>query len=135
MITRRKFLGMLAALPAITALAGSGLRLPKREDIESDFDTANLKYETHERFVGGWTDPRGIFGNSLGVDSALSDKSLEDMLKHMREGIDKPPYYALQPTKIYVSPEHHRLAHDILNRRYGWLERLLLRLMPADVMN
>ena len=31
--------------------------------IDNDFDTENAKYKASERYVFGWTDPRGIFGS------------------------------------------------------------------------
>lgn len=62
MVTRRLFLGMLAALPVITALAGAGLRLPRREDIDGDFDIAALRYKATERYSNSFTDWRGLYG-------------------------------------------------------------------------
>ena len=31
--------------------------------IDNDFDTENAKYKASERYVFGWTDPRGVFGS------------------------------------------------------------------------
>lgn len=40
MVSRRSFLGILAGLPAMSALAGAGLRLPRREEVAVTLDTA-----------------------------------------------------------------------------------------------
>ena len=29
---------------------------------DTDFDSENVKFKATERFVVGWTDPRGMFG-------------------------------------------------------------------------
>lgn len=69
MVTRRKFLGALAGITAVTALAGAGLRVPKREDIEvdsalsHDFSTENLRYKATERFSHAVTDWRSVYGS------------------------------------------------------------------------
>ena len=31
--------------------------------IDNDFDTENAKYKATERYVFGWTDPRGCYGS------------------------------------------------------------------------
>lgn len=67
MVSRRGFLGMLAALPAITALAGAGILLPKRPDElvpETDFSISELRYKATERYSAGFTDWRGVFGST-----------------------------------------------------------------------
>jgi hypothetical protein len=34
-----------------------------RTSMEGDFDTGNVRYKARERYVFGWSDPRGIFGS------------------------------------------------------------------------
>jgi len=45
-----------------------GMRHYEREAIsfseDNDFDTKNLKYNCYERYVFGWTDPRGLYGSA-----------------------------------------------------------------------
>ena len=38
-------------------------RTPIRTSMEGDFDTGNVRYKARERYVFGWSDPRGIFGS------------------------------------------------------------------------
>jgi phage major head subunit gpT-like protein len=44
-----------------------GLKHYQRRDLEvsddTDFDSENMKFKISERYVFGWTDPRGIFGS------------------------------------------------------------------------
>jgi hypothetical protein len=124
---------MLAVLPAMTALAGSGLRLKPWEAItdDGDFDTAALRYKCTERYSEGFTDWRGVFGNdSIYIDTPLSEKSLEDMLKQMRDFTEHPPEWALKPTKLIVDPKHYELATRILTERPPLWQRLWWRLTP-----
>jgi hypothetical protein len=101
---RRAFLKAFAALPAITALAGPALCLPKR-DLEwfdrnfghrmaGDFDTANLRYKSTERF-----------SNVLTEASVLSEDALEqlciDIAKHVDE---RGVRIAFKPTKVIFPP-------------------------------
>lgn len=130
MVSRRKFLGMLAALPAITALAGSALRLPPRKEMDGDFDTANLRYKASERYSEAWTSAN--FSNQLSTRADLSEKSLDDMLKQMRQFIEHPPPFAVRPTKVIVHPDMYEAAHYALTHRPTLLERFLWRLFPVD---
>ena len=38
-------------------------RRPLQFTIDNDFDTENAKFKATERYVFGWTDPRGIYGS------------------------------------------------------------------------
>jgi len=38
-------------------------RTAVRTSMEGDFDTGNVRYKARERYVFGWSDPRGIFGS------------------------------------------------------------------------
>jgi hypothetical protein len=38
------------------------VRAPIKTAIEGDFDTGNVRFKARERYVFGWSDPRGIFG-------------------------------------------------------------------------
>lgn len=38
-------------------------RVPRKESMEGDFDTGNVRYKSRERFSCGWTDPLGLFGS------------------------------------------------------------------------
>lgn len=48
--------------------ATRGTKLFQRTSAEfaqdNDFDTSNLKYKAYERYVAGWTDPRGVYGSA-----------------------------------------------------------------------
>ena len=39
-------------------------RSPIRTSMEGDFDTGNVRYKARERYVFGFSDPRGIFGSN-----------------------------------------------------------------------
>ena len=39
------------------------VRSPIKTSIEGDFDTGNVRYKARERYVFGFSDPRGIFGS------------------------------------------------------------------------
>ena len=47
--------------------AGDGLKHMRRtgvkRGVEGDFETGNMRYKARERYVFGWTDPRGAFGS------------------------------------------------------------------------
>jgi hypothetical protein len=34
--------------------------------VEGDFETGNMRYKARERYINGWTDPRGLFGSPGG---------------------------------------------------------------------
>ena len=38
-------------------------RTPIRTAMQGDFDTGNVRYKARERYVFGWSDPRGIYGS------------------------------------------------------------------------
>ena len=38
------------------------VRAPIKTAIEGDFDTGNVRFKARERYVFGWSDPRGIYG-------------------------------------------------------------------------
>ena len=39
------------------------MRAPLKTSMEGDFDTGNVRYKARERYVFGFSDPRGIFGS------------------------------------------------------------------------
>jgi len=131
MVTRRKFLGMLAILPAVTALAGAGLRLPRREDVEVDVNpylTSNTAwYLTGPDALGIPRFYRHAYGNT----APLSEESLEDMLNQMRDN-EVLSMYHVRPTKLVVPPRMAERANYVLTHRPTLLERLLWRLFPVD---
>ena len=40
-------------------------RSPIKTSMEGDFDTGNVRYKARERYVFGFSDPRGIFGSDI----------------------------------------------------------------------
>ena len=40
------------------------MRRPLEKSMEGDFETDSMRYKATERYVVGWTDPRGIFGTA-----------------------------------------------------------------------
>jgi hypothetical protein len=48
--------------------APEGMKLMKRrgleKSMEGDFDTDSMRYKSTERYIPGWTDPRGIWGTA-----------------------------------------------------------------------
>ena len=40
------------------------MRRPLEKSMEGDFETDSMRYKATERYVIGWTDPRGIFGTA-----------------------------------------------------------------------
>lgn len=123
-LSRRRFLGSLAGLTAITALAGAGIRLPKREEFEvkvdpyladlglhRDFDTASLRYKSYERF-----------SNRVEAPVDLTEKSFDNIIRQL---LDSPLSASIRPTKWIMSPamyREHRLAS------MPWFDRLIYRL-------
>jgi len=121
MVSRRKFLGMLAALPAITALAGSTLRLPRREDFDVNaYLTGRDAWYLKTGFPGS-------LYNRATAELELTEKSLDDILKHMNEGA-----YRVQPTKIHVPPRLAHTAQYVLTHKPTLFERFMWRLFPVD---
>lgn len=127
MVTRRRFLGMLAALPAMTALAGAALVLPRRPALP-DMSAYLAGPDTWYPFP--WIDHAdpNAWSNRATEPADLTEQSLEDMLKHMREFITHPPSWALQPTKLHVHPDMADLARHVIEHRPGFIERLWWRL-------
>ena len=41
------------------------MRAPLKTSMEGDFDTGNVRYKARERYVFGFSDPRGIFGSAI----------------------------------------------------------------------
>ena len=63
----------LSRIPSTTAWwvatdAPEGLKLAKRrgleKSMEGDFETDSMRYKSTERYVFGWTDPRGLYGTA-----------------------------------------------------------------------
>jgi hypothetical protein len=134
MVTRRKFLGMLAVLPAITALAGSGLRLPRREDVEvvdvNPYLTSNTAWYLKTEPEGGLKYFHRYGHNTVSEAVELSERSLEDILKQMLDSDHMLTYP--RPMKLFVPPRLAMSAHHVLTHRPTLLERLLWRLFPVD---
>jgi hypothetical protein len=129
MISRRKFLGMLAILPAVTALAGAGLRLTRRVDVEvvafkDYFASPDAWYIKTEHADG----LKSFYRNTAGTNAPLNEKSLEDMIKQIRVTKGTTVY----PTKLILPPRLAERAHHVLTHRPMLLERLLWRLFPVD---
>lgn len=118
MVTRRKFLGSLAGLTAITALAGAGLRVPPRKEVEVELDISPylaskdawyLKIET----VG----LKHFYRNTAGSDVQLSEKSLEAMLFELQTY--GQAFYKITPRKLIVPPHLAKRAKEIIEHRPG----------------
>jgi len=131
MVTRRKFVGMLIALPALTALAGSGLRLPRREDVAVDINS----YLTDPKTA--WfiktEDEAGLryferHSNTLRPSAELNEEMLEDILKHMREP------YTVRPTKLIVPPRLAERAEYTLTHRPTLFERFCWWLTSPELV-
>jgi hypothetical protein len=117
MVSRRKFLGMLAALPAITALAGSGLLLPRRKDIE---------VEVADYFASDTTWYIKTVADYFASDTTLSERSLEELLKQVRDN----EAFLVRPTKLIVPPRLAHTAHYVLTHKPTLFERFMWRLFP-----
>jgi hypothetical protein len=112
MISRRQFLGGLAALPLLTVLAGSGLRLPRRDGVE------------------GTTDRTLTNSNDGAVQTDFSEKSLEDLLKQLRD-TEVLSTFSVRPTKLTVHPHFAVRAREIIEYRPTFFERLWWNLTRA----
>jgi len=138
MVTRRKFVGMLAGMTALTALAGSSLRLPRREDIAVDInpyltdpktawfikteDEAGLRYfERHS--------------NTLRPSAELNEEMLEDILNqiHDNQAFTTGPLY-LKPRKLIVPPRLAARAHYVLTHRPTLFERFCWWLTSPELV-
>jgi hypothetical protein len=133
MVTRRKFLGMLAVLPAITALAGSGLRLPPRKDVEFD---ATPYLTSKDAWFIKTEDEAGLkhfnrYSNRLSTSAELNEKAIEDILRQLKEHMREEPYRVL-PTKLIVPPRLAHTAHYVLTHKPTLFERFMWRLFPVD---
>lgn len=117
MISRRRFIGALAGLTAVTALAGSRIKVPefKEAAAATDFDTANLRVKCTERYSAGFTDWRVL---TPSPSAELNVKALEDMLFEMQtQG------YSLRPTKLLVPPHLEARARHIIEHKPTLFER------------
>jgi hypothetical protein len=110
MVSRRKFLGFMAVLPTLTVLAGSGLRLPRREDVEVATETRFSNIQ------------------SSGVD--LSEKVLTDLLNQLRDN-EVMSMYHVRPYKLIIPPNMAKLAERVLTHRPTFFERLWWHLTSA----
>lgn len=129
MVTRRRFLGMLAVLPAVTALAGAGISLPRKDEVEVDTDMGKY-FASPDTWYLKTTRPDGLkhfYRNSLGTEVALSEESIEAALRHMQ---DHRNFAAVRPTKLIVRPEMYHAARGVLERaEWPLFERWLWRLV------
>lgn len=112
MVTRRKFLGAFAGLTALTALAGAGIRLPKRTEVEVDPTMAD---------PNGWRIETS-FSNNAPTGVTLTEQSLQDILNQMKESPAR-----LRINKLIVPPRLGARAQEILEyaARPRWHERLV----------
>lgn len=131
MVSRRKFLGVLAALPAITALAGSGLLLPRRKNIEVEV----CQYFTG---TGSWYLKMDVQEaqefrefNRASAAADLSEKSIEHMLNQLRDN-EVLSMYQVRPTKLIVHPDMAARAYAVLTHKPTLFERFMWRLFPID---
>lgn len=125
MVTRRKFLGSLAGLTALTALAGAGIRLPKRTEVEVDNRLIDgWSFETHPDWTGPWSN-----NHASGVQ--LTEQSLQDILNQMKDSemLRSSPGYLARPNKLIVPPRLEKRAREILEySSLNFFDRLLWRL-------
>jgi hypothetical protein len=120
MITRRRFVGALAGLTAVTALAGAGIRLPKRADVP-EFDMSKYLTGPDAWHPIGWS-------NNLGTPAALTQKAIDDMLHDvMMRG---QAFYRIDPTKLIVPPRLAERAEYVLTHRPTLFERAVWWLFP-----
>lgn len=125
MVTRRNFLGMLAVLPALTALAGSGLRLPKKVETEIEVEGGQYLASKDSWYIQ--TDLPNGFRNTVAAGAELTEKSFDDMLDAMRYSMAD---YKVRPTKLIVHPDMVERAKYVLSHRAGLIERLWWWLNP-----
>lgn len=107
MVTRRKFLGSLAGLTALTALAGAGIRLPRREDVEVDVNPYLTSKDAW--YLKDWP---GRYSNNLAHAAELSEQSLQDILNQMKDNAS----FVVRPNKMIVPPHLAERAHYLLTR-------------------
>ena len=108
MISRR---GFFSGLLAIGALAGAGIRLPKKTEIEVE---AAPSYFADPN---GWT----IFSNVRTSSCDLSESSLQAILDQIE---DRAKRIRVQPTKMIVHPDMLERAQAVLAYRPTVFERL-----------
>lgn len=133
MVTRRRFLGMLAALPALTVLAGSGIRLPRKEEVEVDF---NAYFASPNAWYIKTDHPQGLkyFHREarhaedfwdFSTERPFTEESLQALLKQMPDRA-----YRVQPTKLIIQPHLAERAEYILTHRPGLVQRVWWWLNP-----
>jgi hypothetical protein len=120
-ISRRRFVGALAGLTAVTALAGSRIKVPefKEAAAATDFDTANLRVKCTERYSAGFTDWRGVFGNAPSSSAELNVKALEDMIRELTDNA----MLTCQPTRLTVPPRLEARARHVIEHKPTLFER------------
>lgn len=112
MVTRRKFIGALAGTAALSALAGAGLRLARRTQVEVEVDASLIGDAWYVKTDHG-------FSNTLSTSAELNEKAIADILRQMRDTA-----YRVQPTKIIVPPRLHKAAEYVFTHRPTVFERL-----------
>lgn len=133
MLNRRKFLGALAGLTAVTALAGAGIRLPKRVDEDALPDLSEYFTKAPSWAPIGWSPTwEGDFDASIWsnvrVTPYISEESLEAIIRAMKEAA--PGSYTIRPTKIIVHPSDYARAERLIRGQGpGWFERLWAHLV------
>lgn len=110
-MNRRSFLGLLAALPAMTALAGAGVRIPKRTVVYVEPRLAKTSWQMQSH-------------------TPLREDSIVDLLNQLRDN-EVLGMYHVRPTKLIVQSHLKARAEYILTHRPGLLERLWWHLTAA----
>jgi hypothetical protein len=119
MLTRRRFVGSLAGLTALTALAGAGLRPPKRADV----DVSQYLADPNGWRLEGWN-----YSNNLATATELSEKVLEDMLREL--SLHGHAWIRIQPNKLIVPPQLLERAEYIMTHRPSLFRRAMWWLFP-----
>lgn len=117
-------------LPAMTALGGSILRLEQRKSIEAPdmgqyFTSPNTWYQK----TGDESGLRYFYRNSVGVESPLTEKSIDAMLNDLL--LHGRSEYVVRPTKMIVSPAQYKAYMAEREHLRTWWERLWTRILPA----
>jgi hypothetical protein len=109
---RRSFLGALAILPLVTALAGT--RLPKLEE-----EPESTVYWISNQDFYSYDGQLHTLSNALSRPCDLTEQSLEELCESIRKLAHGP--YRLEPTRRIVSPAEYAWMHR------SWFERLFDR--------